>query len=206
MGHDHPESLATQPVQVGRVTIEPARHGTGEPDKIVSGIGQRPVGQFRRFPATPAHVQAVEVKSPDGQREGPGHLVCRRLGELGERGLRIAPALGPHRGNIVAQQRHDGRNGAVEPVPPLGQHGQPGEVGAGVRRDYCLSQHGCGATLVATVEHRLPCPVEHRVDARIHEVAGVQDRGPQQYERRVVRDRWRDRAKPSLRDSARQRR
>ena len=102
MGQDRPESLATQPFQVGRVTVEPARHGTGEPDKLVSGFGQRPVGQFRRLPAPSAHVQAVEMKSPYGQREGPGNLVYRRLGELGERGLRVAGDLGAHRGDVAA--------------------------------------------------------------------------------------------------------
>ena len=74
-----------------------------------------------------------------------------------------------------------------------------------MRRDHGLSEHGCGAALVTTVEHLMPRLVEHGVDARIHEVAGVQNRGPQQHERRVVRDRRRDRAKPSLRDGARQR-
>ena len=60
--------------------------------------------------------------------------------------------------------------------------------------------------MVTTVEHPLPGPVEQGVDARILEVAGVQNGGPQQHERRVVRDRWRDRAEPALRDGARQRR
>jgi hypothetical protein len=79
-----------------------------------------------------------------------------------------------------------------------------GEVGAGLRRDHGLPQHGRGAALVATVEHPLPGPVEQGVDAQILEVGGVQNSGPQQHERRVVRDRWRDRAEPALRDGARQ--
>ena len=60
--------------------------------------------------------------------------------------------------------------------------------------------------MVTTGEHLLPGPVEQGVGARILEVVGVQNRGPQQHERRVVRDRWRDRGEPSLRDDARQRR
>jgi hypothetical protein len=43
--------------------------------------------------------------------------------------------------------------------------------------------------MVTTLEHPLPGPVEQRVDARVLEVGGVQDGGPQQHERRVVRDR-----------------
>jgi hypothetical protein len=58
--------------------------------------------------------------------------------------------------------------------------------------------------MVTTVEHPLPGPVEQGVDARILEVGGVQNGRPQQHERRFVRNRWRDRVEPALRDGARQ--
>jgi len=95
-------SWLAQSIQIRRITVEPARHGAGELDTLVTGVAQGPVGQLRCLPATPAHVQAMEVESPGGQRQGAGHLEHGRLGELGQRGLRVAAALGEHAGAIGA--------------------------------------------------------------------------------------------------------